>query len=65
SFLTSLMPLLLVEDLTRALRRTRAPMIYLDNLGRELSVAAANMTLAQKVRMMEQAIGREKVINGM
>ncbi|MGL9722756.1 gluconeogenesis factor YvcK family protein [Sodalis sp. (in: enterobacteria)] len=64
SFLTSLMPLLLVEDLTQALRRTPAPMIYLDNLGRELSVAAANMTLAQKVRMMEQAIGREKVIDG-
>ncbi|WMQ73808.1 MAG: Putative gluconeogenesis factor [Sodalis sp.] len=64
SFLTSLMPLLLVEDLTQALRRTPAPMIYLDNLGRELSVAAANMTLTQKVRMMEQAIGREKVING-
>ncbi|AHF77757.1 hypothetical protein Sant_2729 [Sodalis praecaptivus] len=64
SFLTSLMPLLLVEDLTQALRRTPAPMIYLDNLGRELSVAAANMTLAQKVRMMEEAIGREKVIDG-
>lgn len=64
SFLTSLMPLLLLEDLTQALRRTRAPMIYLDNLGRELSVAAANMTLAQKVRMMEQAIGREKMIDG-
>ncbi|OIV46907.1 hypothetical protein BK025_08140 [Sodalis sp. TME1] len=64
SFLTSLMPLLLVEDLTQALRRTPAPMIYLDNLGRELSLAAANMTLAQKVRMMEQAIGREKVIDG-
>lgn len=64
SFLTSLMPLLLLEDLTQALRRTRAPMIYLDNLGRELSVASANMTLAQKVVMMEHAIGREKVIDG-
>lgn len=64
SFLTSLMPLLLVKELTLALRCTRAPMIYLDNLGSELSVAAANMTLAQKVQMMEQAIGREKVIDG-
>ncbi|MGP4123772.1 MAG: gluconeogenesis factor YvcK family protein [Sodalis sp. (in: enterobacteria)] len=64
SFLTSLMPLLLVEDLTQALRRIRAPLIYLDNLGRELSVAAANMTLAQKVGMMEKAIGRKKVIDG-
>ncbi|AIN47160.1 uridine diphosphate-N-acetylglucosamine-binding protein YvcK [Candidatus Palibaumannia cicadellinicola] len=65
SFLTSLMPLLLLDDLTQALRHTSAPMIYLDNLGRELSIAAANLSLIQKVIMMEQAIGREKVINGM
>ncbi|MGL9769565.1 MAG: uridine diphosphate-N-acetylglucosamine-binding protein YvcK [Sodalis sp. (in: enterobacteria)] len=64
SFLTSLIPLLLLEDLTQALRLTGAPMIYLDNLGREFSVAAANMTLAQKVQMMEKTIGREKVIDG-
>ncbi|MBX4180966.1 uridine diphosphate-N-acetylglucosamine-binding protein YvcK [Sodalis sp. CWE] len=64
SFLTSLMPLLLLEDLTKALRQRRAPMFYLDNLGREFNVAAANMTLAQKVQMMEKAISLEKVIDG-
>ncbi|PLK58409.1 hypothetical protein CEX73_02465 [Candidatus Palibaumannia cicadellinicola] len=64
SFLTSLMPLLLLDDLTQALRHTSVPIIYLDNLGRELSIAAANLSLRQKVIMMEQAIGREKVING-
>ncbi|MGO2465626.1 MAG: gluconeogenesis factor YvcK family protein, partial [Serratia proteamaculans] len=39
SFLTSLMPLLLLDDLTQALRRSSANMIYIGNLGRELSVA--------------------------
>lgn len=57
SFLTSLMPLLLLEDLTRALRRTRAHMIYIGNLGKELSVAAAALTLPEKLRIMEEAIG--------
>lgn len=57
SFLTSLMPLLLLEDLTRALRRTRAHMIYIGNLGKELSVAAAALTLPDKLRIMEEAIG--------
>ncbi|KID06232.1 hypothetical protein PU00_02645 [Hafnia alvei] len=57
SFLTSLMPLLLLEDLTRALCRTRAHMIYIGNLGKELSVAAAALTLPDKLRIMEEAIG--------
>ena len=57
SFLTSLMPLLLLEDLTRALRRTRAHMIYIGNLGKELSVAAAALTPPDKLRIMEEAIG--------
>lgn len=34
SFLTSLMPLLLLDDLTQALRRSSASMIYIGNLGR-------------------------------
>ncbi|TCV98053.1 gluconeogenesis factor YvcK family protein [Biostraticola tofi] len=63
SFLTSLMPLLLLGELTQALRRTKAPMVYIDNLGRELSVAAANMSLSQKLQMMEQYIGRSGVID--
>ncbi|WP_426762990.1 uridine diphosphate-N-acetylglucosamine-binding protein YvcK [Hafnia paralvei] len=57
SFLTSLMPLLLLDDLTLALRRTRAHMIYIGNLGKELSVAAAALTLPDKLKIMEDAIG--------
>ena len=61
SFLTSLMPLLLLEDLARALRRTPAPMVYIGNLGRELNQAAAHMTLAQKLDMIENKVGRKVV----
>lgn len=61
SFLTSLMPLLLLDDLARALRRTPAPMIYIGNLGHEANQAAASMTLAQKLAMIEQKVGRKVI----
>ncbi len=59
SFLTSLMPLLLLDDLTQALRRSSASMIYIGNLGRELSVAAAELSLHEKLEIMESKIGRK------
>lgn len=58
SFYTSLLPLLLLEDLSQALRRTPAPVVYIGNLGRELSVAAANLTLKDKLKIMEQYVGK-------
>lgn len=58
SFYTSLLPLLLLEDLSQALRRTPAPVVYIGNLGRELSVAAANLTLKDKLMIMEQYVGK-------
>lgn len=58
SFYTSLLPLLLLEDLSQALRRTPAPVVYIGNLGRELSVAAANLTLKDKLTIMEQYVGK-------
>ena len=58
SFFTSLMPLLLMNDLTTALRRSRAHIVYIGNLGKELSVAAASLTLDNKLDMIETRIGR-------
>lgn len=58
SFYTSLMPLLLLEDMDQALRRTPAPVVYIGNLGRELSVAAASLSLKEKLEIMEQRIGK-------
>lgn len=57
SFLTSLMPLLLLDDLTQALRRSRAYKVYIGNLGKELSPAAAGLPLSAKLEMMENIIG--------
>ncbi|MCV9878195.1 uridine diphosphate-N-acetylglucosamine-binding protein YvcK [Brenneria izbisi] len=61
SFLTSLMPLLLLPDLARALRRTQAPMVYIDNLGREQSQAAARLSLREKLDLMEEKIDRQAI----
>lgn len=58
SFYTSLMPLLLLEDMDQALRRTPAPVVYIGNLGRELSPAAAGLTLQEKLEIMEQRVGK-------
>ena len=63
SFYTSLMPLLLVKELGQALRRTPAPMVYIGNLGKELSPAAASLSLADKLNLMEQYVGK-KIIDG-
>ncbi|MBD2796993.1 uridine diphosphate-N-acetylglucosamine-binding protein YvcK [Xenorhabdus sp. 18] len=64
SFFTSLMPLLLLEDLTQSLRRSNANMIYIGNLGKELSHAAAGLSLKDKLDIMESKIGR-KMINAL
>ncbi|MEQ9859691.1 uridine diphosphate-N-acetylglucosamine-binding protein YvcK [Pectobacterium cacticida] len=61
SFLTSIMPLMLLEDLTSALCNTAAPMIYIDNLGSELSNPAAQLTPAKKLRWIERKIGKRLV----
>ncbi|MDR3431377.1 MAG: uridine diphosphate-N-acetylglucosamine-binding protein YvcK [Rouxiella aceris] len=61
SFFTSLMPLLLLKDLTSELRRSRAHLVYIGNLGKELSPAAASLTLHDKLNMIEQQIGRAAI----
>jgi uncharacterized cofD-like protein len=59
SFYTSLMPLLLINELAQALRRTPAPVVYIGNLGRELSPAAAGLSLSAKLALMEQYVGKK------
>lgn len=61
SFYTSLMPILLLDDLAQALRRTQAPMVYIGNLGRELSLPAASLTLVDKLAIMEQYVGKRVI----
>jgi len=61
SFYTSLMPVLLMPDMAQALRRTPATMVFIGNLGRELSPATAQLTLERKLAMMEKYIGKKVI----
>ena len=58
SFYTSLLPILLVDELARALRCSSAPMVYVGNLGRELSPVAASLSLEDKLAIMSHYVGR-------
>lgn len=60
-FYTSLMPILLLKEIAQALRRTPAPMVYIGNLGRELSLPAANLKLESKLAIMEQYVGKKVI----
>mgnify|MGYP001942060355 CR=1 FL=1 len=64
SFYTSLMPVLLLSEMAQALRRSPATMVFIGNLGRELSPAAASLTVADKLALMEKHIGK-KVIDAL
>ncbi|HGN1706631.1 TPA: uridine diphosphate-N-acetylglucosamine-binding protein YvcK [Providencia rettgeri] len=61
SFFTSLMPLLLLNEIAAALRECKAPMIYIGNLAKEISTPAANLSLPEKLQMMEHYIGCKKI----
>jgi uncharacterized cofD-like protein len=61
SFYTSLMPILLLDEMAQALRRTSAPMVYIGNLGRELSLPAASLTLNDKLTIIEQYVGKKVI----
>jgi uncharacterized cofD-like protein len=61
SFFTSLLPILLMPDLADAIFQSQAPMIYIGNLGKELSPAASSLTLEDKLQWMEKLIGRRAI----
>jgi uncharacterized cofD-like protein len=60
SFYTSLLPILLLNEMAQALRRTPATMVFIDNLGKEHS-PAANLTLADRVGIMEHYVGKRVI----
>ncbi|MCD1126344.1 uridine diphosphate-N-acetylglucosamine-binding protein YvcK [Jinshanibacter sp. LJY008] len=61
SFMTSLLPPLLLTEVTQALLRSKAKIIYIGNLAKELSPAAAALRLKDKMDIIEQAIGGRKI----
>ncbi|KGQ70852.1 hypothetical protein OA57_03880 [Chelonobacter oris] len=60
SFLTSIMPPLLLPEVTEALAHSRAKILFIDNLGVEHSPAAA-LSLANRIDWIEQRIGTSAV----
>lgn len=60
SFYTSLMPILLLEDICQAVKKAKAPLIYLDNLGRELS-PARQLSLEDRIQIMERQLGPARI----
>ena len=62
SFLTSIMPAILLPEIITALQQSRAKKIFIDNLGVEHS-PAANLSLADRVRWLNRVIGQD-VIDG-
>lgn len=62
SFYTSIMPVILVPEISQALRRTPAKMLFVDNLAAEQS-PAGQLSINQKLVIIEQEIGR-RVIDG-
>ncbi|RWT19201.1 hypothetical protein DN603_21875 [Raoultella planticola] len=60
SFYTSLLPILLLDEMAQALRRTPATMVFIDNLGKEHS-PAANLKLADRVGIMEHYVGKRVI----
>lgn len=55
SFLTSIMPPLLLPEILEALQQTKAKIIFVDNLGVEHS-PAANLSLAERIHWIERNI---------
>ena len=60
SFYTGLLPILLLDEMAQALRRTPAPMVFIDNLGKEHS-PAANLTLADRMTILEHYVGKKVI----
>lgn len=60
SFYTSLMPVLLLPEMAQALRHSAAKMVFIGNLGKELS-PAARLSVVDKLDNMEKAIGKRMI----
>ncbi len=60
SFLTSIMPPLLLNDIADAIRHSRAQVIFIDNIGKEHGIAGS-LSLNERVEWLEAHIGAQRV----
>lgn len=57
SFLTSIMPPILLPEITKALKESSAKKIFIDNLGTEHS-PAANLSLQDRINWIHETVGK-------
>lgn len=60
SFLTSVMPPLLLQDIATAINQTNAPIIYIDNLTQE-PTSAANFSLDKRLQWFQQVLNGKPI----
>lgn len=60
SFFTSVMPALLLPDLADAINKSKAKIIFIDNIAKENGVAGT-LTLNERIRWIEECIGQERL----
>lgn len=60
SFFTSIIPPLLIDQISEAIKKSQACIVFIDNLVTEQSIAGS-LTLDEKVMWLEQAIGINKI----
>lgn len=60
SFFTSIMPNLLIPELSQAIRESAANVVFIDNIGKENGIAGS-LTLSQRVQWLEQYIGTQRL----
>lgn len=60
SFLTSIMPCLLLPELATAIQESQATVVLIDNIGKEHGIAG-QLSLAERVHWLERHIGQQRL----
>lgn len=62
SFLTSIMPCLLIDELAEQIRISQAKVVFIDNIGKEHGIAGT-LSLADRIQWLESRIGTKRLNN--
>lgn len=60
SFMTSVMPSLLVDEIAQKLNQRQAKIVFIDNIGKEHGIAG-NLSLNDRIRWIENRIGQQRL----
>lgn len=60
SFLTSIMPCLLIDELAEQIKQSQAKVIFIDNIGKEHGIAGT-LSLQDRIKWLERHIGSQRL----